>query len=67
MAHHFTFTVSVEVERVAGKFASRDEISEQIADMLENANYGDIDGIGADGDSQYEITNWAVQEQEAGR
>ena len=47
----FTFTVEVEVERTQGKFASRDEISEAIVEMLEGANEGEVSGVGADGDS----------------
>jgi uridine phosphorylase len=45
------FTIEIEVERVQGKFASKDEIAEAIADMLEGANEGSIDGVGADGES----------------
>lgn len=61
MAHHFIFKVKVTVERQEGKFASRDEMSEPITEWLENANEGSIDGIGADGDSTYEVTDWEVE------
>jgi len=57
-----TFTVTVEVERAEGKFAPKDEIREAVSEMLEGANDGSIDGIGADGDSNYEITDWTVEE-----
>ena len=56
----FTFTVEVEVERTQGKFASRDEISEAVVEMLDGANEGTVDGVGADGDSEYEIVSWEV-------
>ena len=55
-----TFTVEVEVERVQGKFASRDEISEQLLEAVEGADPGSVDGVGADGDSEYEVTSWEV-------
>lgn len=62
MAHTFTFTVTVEVERESGKFAARDEISEQITEWLEGADEGSIDGIGADGESSYSTISWTVEE-----
>jgi hypothetical protein len=56
----FTFTVDVEVERTEGKFASRDELAQQVSDALESADpgtlYGDNDGI-------YETTDWSVEEE----
>lgn len=62
MAHKFTFTVSVEIERESGKFASRDELSEAVLSWLESADEGSIDGVGADGDSSYTTTTWEVAE-----
>jgi hypothetical protein len=62
MAHRLTFTVSVELERTEGKFASRDEMAEQIIDALESADPGSVDGIGADGMSSYETVAWEVEE-----
>ena len=62
MAHHFTFTVTVELERTEGKFAGRDEMAEAIIDALEGADPGSVDGIGADGMSSYDVTDWAVEE-----
>lgn len=56
----FTFTVEVEVERVQGKFASRDEIAEQLREAVKGADPGSVDGVGADGDSEYEVTSWEV-------
>lgn len=58
----FEFTVSVEAERVSGKFAGKDEVGEKIQEMLDNANEGSVSGVGADGDSEYEITDWAVDD-----
>lgn len=62
MAHTFKFVVEVTVERIEGKFAGRDEMADAITDMLDGANEGGISGIGADGSSEYEITDWSVSE-----
>jgi hypothetical protein len=63
MAHWFTFQVTVEVERISGKFATREEISEPIMAELESAASGaDVSGLGPDGDSEYEITDYNVNE-----
>lgn len=56
----FTFTVEVEVQRIAGKFAARDEIEEQIREAIEGADPGSVDGVGADGDSEYEVVAFEV-------
>lgn len=58
----FNFTVFVEVERTEGKFASRDEIAEQILEALDGANPGSISGVGADGTTEYEIVDFEVTE-----
>lgn len=55
----FTFEVTVEVERTEGLFASRDELSEQMSDELENADPGSLDG---DEGGQYEVVSWEVAE-----
>jgi len=55
-----SFEVHVEVERVQGKFASKDDIADLISDWLETANEDSISGVGADGDSEYEILDWQV-------
>jgi hypothetical protein len=62
MAHRFTFTVTVEVDRESGKFAPRDEIADELIAWIENADEGGISGIGADGDSEYTVTSWDVEE-----
>lgn len=46
------FAFEIEVSRVEGKFASRDEIGEHIASEIEGM---DISGLGADGESTYQI------------
>ncbi|GAA4660363.1 hypothetical protein [Arthrobacter cryoconiti] len=60
MAHRFTFTVEVSTERTEGKFASREDQAQAILEELEGADPSEISGIGADGDSTYEIVNWEV-------
>ena len=63
MAHRFTVVIEVEVERTEGKFASRDEIAEAIQEALANTGEGEsLSGLGADGDSEYEITSSVVVE-----
>ena len=63
MAHRFTVTLEIEVERIEGKFASRDEIAEAIQEALASAGEGEsLSGIGADGTSEYEITSSVVVE-----
>lgn len=54
------FTVSVSTERLSGKFASKDDVAEQLQAWLEGANEGTVSGVGADGDSEYEVTEWDV-------
>lgn len=53
----FTFEVSVEVERTEGKFATREEISNEIVEALEGA---DIQTFTGENDGQYEVTDWSV-------
>jgi hypothetical protein len=62
MASTFRFMVTVEVERTEGKFASRDELYENIETALMDANPSEVYGIGSDGTSNYEITMWEVEE-----
>jgi hypothetical protein len=57
----FTFTVEVEVERIEGKFASRDDIGQQILDELEGCNPGQFT---SENDGEYEVVDWSVEEQE---
>ncbi|MFD5864377.1 hypothetical protein ACFWGP_05460 [Agromyces sp. NPDC127015] len=64
MAHRFTFTVTVEVERTTGKFAARDEMADAIREELEGSDPGGLYGLGADGESEYDVTSWEVDEAE---
>lgn len=59
----FKFQIELTVERVSGKFVSREEIGTQISGELENVvSYIDLDGLGADSDSEYEVTDSTVSE-----
>lgn len=60
MAHSFKFMVTVELERSEGKFASRDEMAEQLESALIEADPGSLDGMGAEGTSCYDVVNWEV-------
>lgn len=55
----FVFEVSVEVARSEGKFAGREEISDQILEALEGADPGSYDG---EAGGMYETTDWSVSE-----
>jgi hypothetical protein len=57
----FEMKVIVEVERLEGKFASRDELEQEIFNAISDANPSQIDNVGADGASSYEITSWEVE------
>jgi hypothetical protein len=63
MAHTFEFIVRVSVDRDSGKFASRDEIAEQLRDAIEGADPGSVSGVGADGDSEYSVGDWTVEDK----
>lgn len=64
MSSRFRFVVEVELERVEGKFAGRDEMSDAIQNALDDANPSSVDGIGSDGTSNYEVVGWDVNEEE---
>lgn len=57
----FQFEVTIETQRVSGKFASRDEIVEAITEALESLDV-DLYGLGVDGDSEYELLDVDVRE-----
>ena len=64
MAHAFRIVAEVSVERESGKFASREEIAEQLVDLVEAALDGEtLHGLGADGDSVYEVAEVTVEEE----
>ena len=56
----FTFKVEVEADRTEGKFASRDDIGEQIRAEIEGADPGTVEG---ENGGQYEITSWEVSDE----
>lgn len=58
MAHTFKFTVEVTLERDQGKFVSRDEMAEQLADAIEQADPGSVDVD----ESTYSVSDWTVNE-----
>jgi hypothetical protein len=60
MAHNLIFAVRVTLERLEGKFAPKDELADKIIEMIEQANDSTIDGVGADGESVYDIVDWDV-------
>lgn len=62
MAHTFEFKITVTLERDQGKFASREEMSEALIAELEGADPGGVYGIGADGSSDYSVTDFTVEE-----
>ncbi len=63
MAHTFKVELEVVVERLEGKFASRDEIADAIAETLDHIAEGEyLSGIGADGTSEYEIASSTIVE-----
>jgi hypothetical protein len=57
-----TFQVEVELEREQGKFAGREEIVDAIEEWIQMADEGEVEGVGADGESTYTVTSWAVSE-----
>jgi hypothetical protein len=62
MAHVLKFTVTVTLDRESGKFAPRDDMAEALISELEGADPGYVSGIGADGDSEYVVSSWEVEE-----
>lgn len=58
----FEYTVRVQVERMEGKFATKDELSEQIEDALEQAAPPSLEG---ENGGQYDITEWEVERTDA--
>ncbi|MGB3414052.1 MAG: hypothetical protein WBA28_04990 [Microbacteriaceae bacterium] len=62
MAHTIRLTIEVVLERSQGKFASRDEMTEALIDEIEQSDPGTLYGLGADGESEYEIVEWNVEE-----
>jgi len=57
----FTFVVEAEVERTQGKFATREELAEQIQAELEGADPGSLEG---ENGGEYEVTSFEVSPQD---
>jgi len=53
----FTFTVNIEIEHSTGKFATRDEIEEQVTQALTDADQGEWTG---DSGGEYQTVDWEV-------
>ncbi len=51
-------TITVELSRVAGLFAGRDELGEAIRDAIQDA---DLSGLGPQGDSEYQVDDIRVE------
>lgn len=58
----YEFKVTAEVERTQGLFASRDEISDQMREAIEGADYGSWTG---DNGGEYETIEWEVEEAQS--
>jgi len=54
------FRIIVSVSRQRGKFASHDELAQQIADALDQANPGELTG---ENGGEYTVDEWDIQEQ----
>jgi hypothetical protein len=54
--------VTVDTERQSGKFAGRDEIAAKLIEEIESGNPESLDGLGADGESEYSVEDWTVEE-----
>lgn len=53
----FSVTINVEMQRTEGKFASRDELLEQIVEAIESADPGEVEG---ENGGTYEVVTWEV-------
>ena len=52
--------IEAELSHISGKFASREEITEAIRDEIDQGQLTEIYGVGADGESQYDVVSWEV-------
>jgi plasmid stabilization system protein ParE len=55
------FVVTVELERLQGKFVRKDDLAEEVQGELENVNPGSVYVE----DSEYEVTTWSVAREES--
>jgi hypothetical protein len=53
----YTFHVTVEVNHTQGKFATREEIADQLMEALSSADPGTLTG---DNGGEYETQTWEV-------
>lgn len=58
MAHKFEFKVTVEVNRLEGKFVSRDDLEQELVSQLQDAAPSEIQVD----ESTYEVTGWEVDQ-----
>lgn len=54
--------IEAEVERREGKFASREDLGDQLVEELEGADPGELEG---ENEGQYEVVEWIVTREEA--
>jgi hypothetical protein len=59
-----TFEVEIQLERVGGKFAPREEVVDALREQLEQAAGEGVSGVGADGDTEYEASDYTITEIE---
>ena len=50
--------VTVELERETGKFASKDEMAEQLIEEIEGADPGSLTG---ENEGEYNVVEWTVE------
>ena len=60
----FRFVVEVEVNRTEGKFATREELADQLREAIESADPGQLEG---ENGGQYDVESFDVDEQEIER
>lgn len=58
---YMEFLVKVELDKTEGKFASRDELADQVRDELDSANPDELEG---EAGGTYSVTSWEVEEVE---
>lgn len=61
MAHTIEIKIIATIERTSGLFAAKDDIAEALRDELEGADPGYLSGLGNNGNSEYEITDFTVE------
>jgi hypothetical protein len=64
MTHRIELRVSIDLDHIEGKFASREAMIESLVDELEGAEPSTIDGLGEDGMTSYTVSSWGIEEIE---